>query len=373
MEVGMFWRLVRPDAISVWRHKEVRERLSHYRAVMDDERPAKYRVVKRIPVEDRPEELSWEELWRLHNEKSREFGEVYEEVADDPKRFESLRVPEVSFLDLKVELVRRMVSKCVLCEWRCGVDRWSGQAGRCGLDAKSRVASAFLHMGEEAPLVPSGTIFFTGCSFRCVFCQNRDISTNPLNGEEVSPKELARMAVKLRSVGARNINYVGGNPDQHLHTIVESLKYMDVNVPLLWNSNFYMSEESMDILVDIIDIWLPDFKYGNDECALRLSKVRNYFAVVSRNHKMAYEHGDMIIRHLVLPNHLECCTEPVLKWIADNCPRALVNVMDQYRPEHHVLLNPEEYEDISRRPTTEEIRKAYQIARELGLCYEHIS
>jgi len=370
---GLFWRVIRPDAIRIWRYKEVKDRLQHYYSVMTNNRPAKYRVVKRVPVEERLQELSWKDLWKLHEEKSKEFKELYNKVINEKTDVEDLRVPEVSFLDLKVFIVEEMVRKCMLCEWRCGVNRLEGAVGRCGLDWRTRVTSAFLHVGEEAPLVPSGTIFFTGCSFRCVFCQNWDISTDPYNGEEVSPEELAKIAVKLRDMGARNINYVGGNPDQQLHTIIESLKYMDVNVPLLWNSNFYMTVESMKLLVDLIDIWLPDFKYGNDKCAWRLSKVKNYFDVVSRNHLIAYQYGDMIIRHLILPNHIECCTEPVLEWIAKNCPNALVNVMDQYRPEHIVLSHPNRYEDVSRRPSSDEIKRAYKIAKDLGLCFEYIS
>ncbi len=373
IDSGILWRVVRPDAVTVWRNKEVIERLSHYYKVMKNEKPAKYRVVKRVPIEENLDELSYDELWKLHEEKSKEFREFYNKIVEENKDIDKIPIPEKSFLDLKIKLVNIMVSKCILCEWRCSVNRLKGEKGRCGLDWRTRVASAFLHLGEEAPLVPSGTIFFTGCSFKCVFCQNWDISTRPENGDEVSPEELAQIAIKLRRMGARNINYVGGNPDQQLHTIIESLKYMDINVPLLWNSNFYMSIESMKILVDVIDIWLPDFKYGNDNCALRLSKVVKYFEIVSRNHLIAYEHGDMIIRHLVLPNHIECCTRPVLEWIAKHCPRALVNIMEQYRPEHLVLLNPEKYPDISRRPTSEEMREAYKIAKDLGLCYEPVS
>jgi len=366
------WRLLRPDAVYVWENREVQERLSHYYAVMRGERPAKYLVVKRIPVELSGEE-SEEELWRIHEEKSREFREVYGDIIKNKDRFERMRLPKESFLDLKIKLVKRLVRECRLCEWRCGARRLEGQRGVCGLDATVRVASAFLHMGEEAPLVPSGTIFFTGCSFKCVFCQNWDISTDPLNGVTVSPKELAAIATRLYAQGARNINYVGGNPDQQLHVIVESLKYMEVSVPLLWNSNMYMSRESMRILLDIIDIWLPDFKYGSNECAKRLSGVPRYFEVVSRNHKTACAGGDMIIRHLVLPNHIECCTKPVLEWIAKNCPRALVNVMGQYRPEHLVLRHPGKYPDIARRPSGREMREAYEYAESLGLCYKPVS
>ncbi len=366
------WRVLRPDSITVWRNDEVRRRLSHYYAVMRGERPAKYLVVKRVPVELKGDE-TWDELWKIHEEKSKEFEELYGLIVEGTRGLDDLPRPPASFLDLKVMLVKEIVRACRLCEHSCGVNRYRGEVGRCGLDANVRVATAFLHMGEEAPLVPSGTIFFTGCSFKCVFCQNWDISTNPHNGYLVTPRELADIAVRLYSEGARNINYVGGNPDQQLHVILESLRYMEVNVPLLWNSNMYMSLEALKLLLDIIDIWLPDFKYGNDKCALRLSKVPRYFEIVSRNHKLAHEKGDMIIRHLVLPNHVECCTKPVLRWIADNCPRALVNIMGQYRPEHLVALHPEEYRDISRRPHHSEMEEAFRYAKELGVCFEPVS
>lgn len=364
--------MLRPDSIAVWRDVEVKTRLRHYYGVMRGVRPAKYRVAKRVPVE-LEKGASLEDMWRIHDERVEEFNGLYSAVADDPSRIENMSVPSYSLLDLKADIALKIAEECKLCEWKCGVNRLKGEKGVCGLSGEVRVASAFLHMGEEAPLVPSGTIFFTGCSFKCVFCQNWDISTNPLNGVAVSPKELAAIAVRLYREGARNINYVGGNPDQQLHVILASLRYMDANVPLLWNSNMYMSLNSLKLLADLIDIWLPDFKYGNDECALRLSKVPRYFEVVSRNHKIAYEHGDMIIRHLVLPGHVECCTKPVLKWIAENCPRALVNIMDQYRPEHLVALYPEKYPNIARRPSAEELEEAYRCADELGICWRPVS
>ncbi|HDD63968.1 MAG: pyruvate formate lyase-activating protein [Thermoprotei archaeon] len=371
------WYILRPDSITVWKNTEVKRRLSHYYRVMTNKRPAKYLIVKRVEVNDDIDDMSYEELWNLHDKISNEFTRIYGEIVREeilPENLDKyLSKPKVSFLDLKIKLVNIMIRSCILCEWRCKVNRLKGQRGACGLNSETRVASYFHHWGEEAPLVPSGTIFFTGCSFKCVFCQNWDISTRPENGELVSPEKLAEIATRLRISGARNINYVGGNPDQHLHTIISSLKYMDINVPLLWNSNFYMSLESMKLLRDIIDIWLPDFKYGNNNCALRLSKVKNYFEVVSRNHRIACNTSDIIIRHLVLPNHLDCCTIPVLEWIAKNCPNALVNVMDQYHPDHLVLTYPERYKDIARRLRSDEIARAFEVAEELGLVFKPIS
>ncbi len=373
--MAFFWRIVRSDAVYVWENSEVRRRLSWYYAVMRDERPARFLICRRIaaPVRDL-KGLALEELWRIHDELASEFWKVLRLVEKGEVKLEELEEAEVSFLDVKIELAYRMLKSCIFCERRCGVDRTAGKTGSCRVDHRTRVSSWFHHVGEEAPLVPSGTIFYSGCNFHCVFCQNHDISQENIEeGDVVDAVTLARIQRILRREGARNINHVGGDPTPNLHTILESLKYLDVNVPQLWNSNLYCSLEAMKLLREVIDIWLPDFKYGSDECACRLSKVDNYFEIVSRNHRIAAESGDMIIRHLVLPNHLECCTKKVLKWIAENCSRALVNIMGQYRPEYIVARRPELYPDVARRPSGKEMSEAFDYAQRLGLVYEPVS
>ncbi|MEM4101275.1 MAG: radical SAM protein [Desulfurococcaceae archaeon] len=367
---------VRPDAITVWNDPEVKQRLSHYYRVMKNEIPAKFLVVKRVGVDVNPysQDLTLEELWSIHNKASTEFRSIYKDVVEHAEDISKYEEPKYSYLDVKVAIAYRLYSPCRLCERKCGALRSDGRPGVCLVDKEAIVHSYFHHMGEEAPLVPSGTIFYGGCNFKCVFCQNYDISqVNARNGDRVSPRELASIQAYLRRSGARNINHVGGEPTPHLPFILESLKYLDVNVPQLWNSNMYMTLESTNLLVDVIDIWLPDLKYGNNECAWRLSKVRNYWEITTRNIKIAHDTGDIIIRHLVLPNHIECCTRTALEWIAKNTPRALVNVMEQYRPEHIVAKYPKLYPDIARRPKREEIYVAYKIAEELGLVYKPVS
>jgi putative pyruvate formate lyase activating enzyme len=367
---------IRPDAISVWSHPEVKERLSWYYRVMRNEMPAKFQIAKRVPVEADlfSQDLSLRDLWSLHEESSRIFRDYFVAVKKGEINIERLERPKHSYLDVKVAIAYRLMSPCRLCERSCGALRLEGKPGVCLVDKDAIVHSYFHHMGEEAPLVPSGTIFYGGCNFKCAFCQNYDISqVMARSGERLSPRELASIQVYLRRRGARNINHVGGEPTPHLPFILDSLRYLDVSVPQLWNSNMYMSLDSMILLEDVIDIWLPDLKYGNNDCAWRLSKVRNYWEVTTRNIKRAHEAGDIIIRHLVMPNHIECCTRPVLEWIAKNTPRALVNIMDQYRPEHLVAKYPKMYPDISRRPTQSEMSEAYKIARELGIVFEPVS
>ena len=368
----MMWRVIRPDAISVWNDEVVKERLNWYYSVMVDKMPAKFMICKKIEAED-PKKLDIQNLWDLHDKLSKEFDKIFRDVKSERIKIEEMPNPEFSFLDVKIEIAYRMLESCSFCERKCGVNRKEGKVGVCGVD-KTYVHSWFHHYGEEAPLVPSGTIFYGGCNFKCVFCQNHDISQEyPKDGVEVDALKLALMQKELRKEGARNINHVGGDPTPNLHVILESFKYLEVNTPQLWNSNMYCSEETMKLLREVIDIWLPDFKYGNDKCAKRLSIVENYWRIATRNIKWAHDWSDIIIRHLVLPNHIECCTKPILKWIAENCPRALVNIMEQYRPEFLVAKYPEKWKDIARRPTLEEMETAYSYAKSLGIVFEPVS
>jgi putative pyruvate formate lyase activating enzyme len=368
--------MLRPDAFTCWSDPVVRDRLGWYRRVMQNQRPGKFLICRSIPSGLLPEEADEERLWDEHTRLTKEFRTAWQEVIEGHE-VDTTHFPRRSFLDVKAELLNRMLRHCIFCEWKCGVDRVVGtRKGACRMDATTRVATWFQHFGEETPLLGaggSGTVFFAGCVFRCVFCQNWDISQYPLNGEKVDGKGLAAMMKTLRDEGTANINFVGGEPTPNLHTIVDGMRLMKANVPMLWNSDMYLGPETMKILTDLIDIWLPDFKYGNDRCALRLSKVVRYMEVTTRNHKLAYENGDMIVRHLILPNHFECCTKPVLDWIAENCPRALVNVMGQYRPDHVVQDEPELYHDIARSPNWGEIRKARRYAEELKIEYRQVS
>lgn len=375
-DVELAVRIYRPDALTAFDDPEVRSRLSWYYKVMTNQAPAKYHIAARLEVNDDYRSMSMEELWRLHDRLGEEFDKAWFEQMERPNPELIHRpLPASSFLDVKIELVNRIIRRCNLCERRCGVDRLRSR-GACMLDHRSRVASYFHHLGEESPLVPSGTIFFTGCNLRCVYCQNWDISQRPENGVEVSEEDLAWMQISLRLGGARNINWVGGEPTPNLHRIIPSLRILaekSLNVPQLWNSNLYLTVDGMKLIVHLMDIWLPDFKYGNDKCALRYSVAPRYVEVVSRNLKMICDRGeDIIIRHLVLPGHIECCTKPVLSWIAHNCPRALVNIMDQYHPDY-LVPRMRRYSEINRRVSRAEMEEAYRFADSLGIAWRQVS
>lgn len=366
------WRMARRDAVTVWSNDLVRERLARYRAIIDLQLPARYTIAKQIPVQFDSQDDNTT-LWRIHKETRNEFQKLISEKKTT-QTIEEKQSPKESFLHLKGELAMRILKKCYFCERRCHVNRIT-DLGFCEVGKTSYVSSAFLHTGEEAPLVPSGTIFFSGCNFRCAHCQNYDISCNSKNGTEVTIQQLAKIADELASQGAKNINYVGGDPTPHIHTILNSLKYQQYNITQLWNSNMYLTEKALELLLDIIDFWLPDLKYYSEDCAKRISEVKDYTKVVTRNIKTAYDQGtkEMIIRVLVLPNHLECCVFPILEWIARNTPDALVNIMAQYRPLWKVTKKPKYYQDLTRRVKSEEMQQAYTLAEKLGLEFRSVS
>ncbi|MBU1671045.1 MAG: radical SAM protein [Actinobacteria bacterium] len=281
----------------------------------------------------------------------------------------ALEPAEPSLLDVKVELARRMLTHCHFCERRCGVDRTADETGFCGVGAESRYSSDFLHLGEEPELVPSHTIFFSGCTFECVYCQNWDIAMHPDSGFHAEPEMLSAVLLEGISQGSRNANFVGGNPDPNLHTILETVRLVGYHgrfLPIVWNSNMYTSEEAMDVLEGVIDVYLGDFRYGNDGCARELSGVERYFEVVSGSFERAWKSAEVMVRHLVLPGHLECCTHPIMEWVSKRMPGAYFNLMFQYRPEYRAGLHPE----IDRRLTQEERNRALALAAEYSINYQ---
>jgi putative pyruvate formate lyase activating enzyme len=267
-----------------------------------------------------------------------------------------------NLLGLKTELARRLGAQCQLCERLCTADRENGQAGTCGV-LEARVSSSFLHRGEERELVPSHTIFFSGCNLECQFCQNSDISRSPLSGKVMSPEAVGEI-IKLEEHSSRNVNWVGGDPIPNVPFILETLRDLETKRPRpqVFNSNMYMTERTLALLDGVVDVYLTDFKYGNDVCASRLSKVDGYFGVVSRNHAQAARQAELLVRHLVMPNHVECCSIPLMNWLREEIGPVRLNVMEQYRP----VYRAREHRDIDRRPTTAEYLKAYGHAEKLG-------
>jgi putative pyruvate formate lyase activating enzyme len=403
------------DRLFVWDDPALAAAMAWYRDVATNRRPAKFRIAATIPaalaLEDAGEDALWAELDRLTPVFLARQRAIREGAAL------GARAAPPTLLDLCAALARRMLAHCNFCRWNCRVDRTRGaKLGACKLASATRVSSHFHHRGEELVyrgVAGSGTIFFTSCNMRCAFCQNGDISTDKDNGEETDPRTLAAIAWTLRREGCHNINWVGGEVVIHLHTIVDAIALLGrdfaptqaelmrarqtkadryfwtaedeqpdaavyegrFNAPMLWNSNFFITQESMKILRILTDVWLPDFKFGPGRCAMTLAKTPWYWETVTRNLALLTEWGeDFTIRHLVMPNHVECCTYPVLEWVAKHMPAAPVNVMAQFHPDNFcdpasAKYRPQ-YAEIARPPLQAELARSWRRAQELGLNFE---
>ena len=370
----MSFRFLRPDAHSAWKNEEILQRFSRYRGIIDDKVLARYLVAKTLKCEF-DENAPLKSLQNLWEKKSEQLNEL---IQKDTETLRKRNSQEKNYISLAYNIAKKYLESCIFCERCCGANRVEGEKGFCLVPSGSYISSAFLHYGEESVLVPSGTIFFQGCNFACVFCQNYDISQAWKGKRDISDvaqyadaEELADMADNLSNKGALNINYVGGDPIPNLHTIIANLQYQTTNITQLWNSNFFLTDEALSLIINLIDFWLPDFKYGNNKCAKKYSGIENYYDVLTRNLKRIHNEGskEIIIRHLVMPNHFECCSKPILEFIAKEVPKSVVNIMGQYRPVYHA----HNYEEINRRPSSEEISQVKNYADDLGILYRPVS
>ncbi|MCU0679966.1 MAG: radical SAM protein [Planctomycetes bacterium] len=239
---------------------------------------------------------------------------------------------------------------------------------------KVKIAWFGKHLGEEPPLIPAGGIFFTGCNLRCVFCQNYQISQQNL-GQFYTIEELAEIMLKLQNIGANNIDLV--SPTIWYKQIKEAICLARKNglaIPIIWNSNAYENLEVLKEVEGLIDIYLPDFKYSNNELGLKYSKINNYSLVAEKAIKEMWRqvgnlrirngkaYNGLIIRHLVLPNNIEN-SFGVLDKIAKINLDIHVSLMNQYSP----LYKANEFPEINRELNREEFFKVYDYYKKLGL------
>jgi putative pyruvate formate lyase activating enzyme len=279
----------------------------------------------------------------------------------------------------RARLALDRLTSCDLCARYCRVDRLASTKGAvCRTGRLARVASCGPHHGEEPPLSGrrgSGTIFFAWCSLRCDFCQNWAISRLG-EGEEVDAAELATMMLQLQALGCHNVNLV--TPSHVVAQILEAVAIAaqaGLRIPLVYNTGGYDSPEALALLDGVVDIYMPDMKYGSSEVARCLSHVTGYVEVNRRAVKeMHRQVGDLaldedgvalrglLVRHLVLPGGL-AGTEQVLAFLSELSPDTYLNLMTQYRP----CFRASELPTLDRRPSAEEFRQAFAIADRLGL------
>ena len=279
----------------------------------------------------------------------------------------------------KAEALHELFVECRICPNECLARRTEGETGECNSTDEVIISSVGPHFGEEPPLVGtfgSGTIFFTNCNLDCEFCQNYDISHLGL-GRKVSTEELASSMLNLQQRGCHNINFV--TPTHFTPQIVEALVLAveeGLELPIVYNCGGYESVETLKLLEDIIDIYMPDIKYSTNENALKYSGVQNYWEVVTEAVKeMHRQVGDLkiskrglaqrglLIRHLVLPNDI-AGSKKVIDFVADEISTdSYINIMDQYRPAY----NADKYEKLNRRITPSEYKEVIGYALRKGL------
>ena len=291
-----------------------------------------------------------------------------------------LRLLESGELARRVARARECLTACALCPRACGVNRLQGEKGYCRAGASAKVASYNVHMWEEPPISGvggSGTIFFSNCTARCLFCQNYPISQLGV-GNEVSDERLAEMMLELQERGCHNINCV--TPTHYVPQILAALEIAaqrGLHIPLLYNTSGYDSVETVRLLKDVVDIYLPDAKYADDAVARRLSGFVDYVkhdraALLEMYRQVGTElvldeddmaRRGMIIRHMVLPHDLSQTAE-VLRWIAEHLSREVhVSLMAQYFPAHKAPGDPE----LGRRLTPEEYEAGLAAFEAAGL------
>lgn len=223
-------------------------------------------------------------------------------------------------------------SNCHLCEHHCGTNRTQGELGVCKASSEARVFRHRVEYGEELELIPSHLFYLSGCDLRCAFCIAEEKAFNPRTGTLLTTDFLEAAIEQGISKGARNLQWVGGEPTIHLPAILQAMSGCSNLPSIVWKSDFYGTPEAFQLLEPIVDVFVADFKFGNNACARRISKVSSYVETLQRNLKQVYLHSDLIVRHLLLPEHEECCFRPIVDWIAENLPDVKFSLRNGYLP-----------------------------------------
>lgn len=299
---------------------------------------------------------------------------------DELKRIEPvyLRTFKEGLLDQKIKTINETIRKCTVCPHKCMNDRLKSHSGKCRSGHLPVVSSFGPHFGEEPPLSGfngSGTIFFGNCNLACLYCQNYDISQGG-TGEELSYNHLAGIMIHLQNQGCHNINFV--TPTHLIHAILNALPdaiEMGLNIPLVYNSGGYDLVSTIRLLDGVIDIYMPDIKYMDNDIAYKHSGIENYVQYATASIlEMHRQVGDLfldnngiaqkglIIRHLILPDNL-ADTYKTIDFVKSISSETFFNLMDQYHP----VYQAGKIKKINRRITRMEYQSTYNYAISIGL------
>ena len=278
------------------------------------------------------------------------------------------------------------MTECLLCPRECGADRTKGKKGVCGASDKISCARASLHQWEEPCLSGdrgSGTVFFSGCNMGCVFCQNGQISHGG-KGIEISPQRLCEIFFELRDAGAHNINLVtAGHFLPQVLWAVEKAKVQNIDIPFVYNSSGYEKREAIEKCEGLIDIFLPDFKYMENESAKKYSNAFNYPEIakeaieemVAQQPKCIFDdkgimQRGVIVRHMMLPSHL-CESKKIIKYLCETYgDKIFISIMSQYTPVGKLKKFPELMNTVSEKDYDELVDYAIELGVENAFIQE---
>jgi putative pyruvate formate lyase activating enzyme len=277
------------------------------------------------------------------------------------------------------------LADCHFCAHHCGVNRLAGETGLCHAGAEARFFMAQTEVTDELELIPTFAVALSGCDLRCDFCITGAESWNPRAGKSFSAVEMAAKAKAALADGAKTVMILGGEPTIHLHAALEFVSHLPDDARLVWKTNAHGTAQARELLDGMFDIWVADYKFGNDDCAWRLAEVSDYTGVVRENLlwfagvrcpvgvqalacaddtlKRELQRSELIVRHLLMPGHLECCWQPVAEWLGENLPGVKVNLRSGFWPAWKSARHPELRGTVSAAKT----RRAWQIAENHGL------
>ena len=280
-----------------------------------------------------------------------------------PRQLPSIRGRQVAAKERRPAALAAIAS-CRLCAHDCGANRLTGPPGLCKAGADVTVFSAQTEVSDELELIPVFAIALAGCDLRCDFCITGRQSWDPRAGYAWSVSSLAARSFRAIDMGAASIMILGGEPTIHLPFVLALVAELPETARLVWKTNGHGSAQARDLLDGLFDVWVVDFKFGGDGCAARLAGTsRGYRSIVQENLIWASERVDLIVRHLLMPGHMECCWRPIARWLGTHLPGVKVNLRDGYWPAWKAGRHPE----LARANSVREGALALDIARECGL------
>jgi len=263
----------------------------------------------------------------------------------------------------RLEFARGALGDCQLCAYACRVNRLAGARGFCHAGAEARMFIAQVEVSDELELIPTFGVALSGCDLRCAFCITGAESWDPRAGRPLDPVALAAQARAALEEGARSIMILGGEPTVHLPAVLEIVAVLPDGARLVWKTNAHGSAQARHLLDGLFDVWLADYKFGNDACAQRLARVPDYTRVVQENLLWANARSELIVRHLVMPGHVDCCWAPVAGWLAEHLCGVKVNLRGGFWPAWRSARHAE----LRGILTAPEQGRAWEIARAHGL------